>query len=534
LCIGAGLRIWQYLANSSLWIDELALTRNIIDRPLSGLWLPLDYAQVAPVGFLFVQKFLTRLLGTNEFVLRAFPLACGLFSLALFWSVSKRLLNGWGVAFAVGLFSLGIPFIYFSSQVKQYSSDVAIALLLLLAALNIHERGVTFSRALSLGLLGAAAVWFSQPALLVMAGTGTAFALLALRQPEGQNMRWLWMTAVLWAGSGAAAVVHSLSNVTASDQAYFQWFWSNGFMPMPPRTLSEVGWLPGKLTWVFGAFGLGLGHTNGGLNYRWSPVFTAVMLYGFWVLWRTQRHCALFLLLPVLVAIALSALSIYPFTARLLAFLIPFFLLAVAAGASALLTRLPDRFQFLGTVLLAVLAGAPIFAIAGALPPSRIQHVRPLMAQVSEQLHPGDRIYVYSGAGLAFSYYAPRFGIRREVAIVGRCALGNPRNYFRELDKLRGQKRVWLVATHEQASGELDLILGYLDQLGRRVETVTSPGSSGRLMENAYAYLYDLSDLAKAASTSAETHPLPLTYKPLSESAARWGCYGITGGGPGD
>ena len=116
---GATLRLWQYLANSSLWIDELALARNIIERPAAGLVGPLDYAQVAPLGFLLIQKAVTSIAGTSEMALRAFPLACGLGALLLFWGVSRRILSGWSGPFAVGLFALGIPFIYFSSQVKQ-------------------------------------------------------------------------------------------------------------------------------------------------------------------------------------------------------------------------------------------------------------------------------------------------------------------------------------------------------------------------------------------------------------------------------
>ena len=41
-------------------------------------------------------------------------------------------------------------------------------------------------------------------------------------------------------------------------------------------------------------------------------------------LWQKQRDFALYLLLPVVAAVGLSAASLYPFTARLLAFLIPF------------------------------------------------------------------------------------------------------------------------------------------------------------------------------------------------------------------
>ena len=104
------------------------------------------------------------------------------------------------------------------------------------------------------------------------------------------------------------------------DRDYFRWFWSEGFMPIPPKSASDVIWIFKKLTWAFGAFGSGIGRTNGGLNYRWSIVFTFVMLAGFWSLWRRSRDVALFLGLPIVIVAALSAAQVYPFTARLFVF----------------------------------------------------------------------------------------------------------------------------------------------------------------------------------------------------------------------
>jgi hypothetical protein len=259
-------------------------------------------------------------------------------------------------------------------------------------------------------------------------------------------------------------------------------------------------------------------------------VFALVMAWGFWTLWRKQRDAALFLLLPVLVVVCLSAASVYPFTARLIAFLIPGLLIATAVGASHLLTHWPRPWQSMIPVALAVLGGAPIYAAATALPPLVMQHVKPVFEHVSRQRDPNDRIYVFYGASLAFRHYAPQFALSSSDVTFGRCALGEPRAYLRELDAARGAKRVWLVATHVHRPAELELVLGYLDQIGRRQDAVIVPGSTGQAIEGAYGYLYDLSDRNRLASTTAETFAPALA--PIVGPWRRWGCYGITGGEP--
>ena len=56
VAVGIALRLWQYLADASLWVDEAALARNIVDRSPAGLLAPLDYGQAAPWGFLLIEK----------------------------------------------------------------------------------------------------------------------------------------------------------------------------------------------------------------------------------------------------------------------------------------------------------------------------------------------------------------------------------------------------------------------------------------------------------------------------------------------
>jgi len=175
--IGVILRLIQYSLNRSLWLDESVLALNIVNKSFLELLGPLDLIQVAPVGFIFIEKTLVILLGNNEYILRLFPLVAGIVSLFLFYYVARRCIPEEGAFIAVGLFSLSPYLVYYSSDVKQYSSDVTIALLLLAVTMFIRSKKFTNLSIVFFGAIGGIAVWFSLPSVFVLAGIGCTLSL---------------------------------------------------------------------------------------------------------------------------------------------------------------------------------------------------------------------------------------------------------------------------------------------------------------------------------------------------------------------
>ena len=522
---GVILRLWQYFSNSSLWLDEAALARNIVDRSPRDLFQPLDYAQVAPPGFLLAEKAIVALLGNSEWALRLFPLLCGVLAIAVFWRIAAWTLTGWSVSYAVGLFALATPLVYFSSHVKQYSSDVLATLLVLGAVMWLRRDPHNLRRAIVVAVGGALTVWFSQPAVLVLAGCGLALAVSSLMDRRSASLRGVLIVGVCWTLSAAVSATLALQNVSTADRAYLDWYWKGGFMPVPPRSASDAVWLWERLSWIFGSFVTGLRRTNGGLGYPWSHLFVILTIAGAIALWNRRRDAALIVVMPLACTIVASALHLYPFTGRVLSFLLPVLLMLTAAGADHALTRWPRRLQFAWPVLLALVVGSPVFATLAALPPERTEHLRPVLAAVAERRQPEDDIYVYYGAGQSFMYYAPRFGLDRTRFVLGRCSVTDPRVYLRDLDRVRGKSRVWIVATHARLGAtELLLMLGYLDTIGRRVESIEVPATLNLPSIAAYGLLYDLSDEARLSKTSAEIYPVHAP--PVDAEFAEWGCYG--------
>jgi hypothetical protein len=67
--IGGGVRLWQYIANPSLFLDEVAVARSILDRSLWDLLTsPLANDQVAPKGFLLAEKLAVSGFGPSDYM----------------------------------------------------------------------------------------------------------------------------------------------------------------------------------------------------------------------------------------------------------------------------------------------------------------------------------------------------------------------------------------------------------------------------------------------------------------------------------
>src|ERR1700752_1982493 len=63
IIVGAALRLLGYCSQGELYIDDARLALNIASRSYGGLARPLDYGQVAPIPFLWLEKLATQIGG---------------------------------------------------------------------------------------------------------------------------------------------------------------------------------------------------------------------------------------------------------------------------------------------------------------------------------------------------------------------------------------------------------------------------------------------------------------------------------------
>ena len=507
ILIGAVLRLLQYLANTSLWLDEIFLSSNILNRSISQLLAnrTLDFGQVAPKGFLVVEKLLSNQFGADELVLRLFPLLCSLAALIAFAFAVRNLLPGLPAAIALALFATARPLVVFGSEVKQYSSDVAIAALLLWVASELTKGAVSFRRSVIAGTIGAVCVWISQPAVLMVGALGLSLLLIAWHQRSASYSRSLVaLTPVLamWGVSAMGAVVISLVTMGAHTRAYMHQYWAEGFMPHPTRRVFELRWPWNELRAFFG------NGSRASFGYPFTRLYLLLLCFGFLALWRRLGVRATLISMPVLVALSAAVAGQYPFCDRLVLFLVPSFLIAIAASIYGLYEWLTPRSKYVAAALCVLIVGVGTYPVAAIPPPYHNEDVKPVLKYMRNNWRPGDILYVFNGATIAFTFYSLDYDFRTNEYVLGRCHRGDNIRYRQELDRFRGRPRVWILLAHAiPYLRERDDIVTYLDAIGlRRHNFVVQSRINGELP--AEVMLYDLSDSNRLRAANAQSVPL--------------------------
>ncbi|NEO55368.1 MAG: hypothetical protein F6K54_21235 [Okeania sp. SIO3B5] len=483
IAFGVAVRLVQYLSNRSLWADEAVLALNIINRSYLELFQSLDYDQGAPIGFLMVEKLAVQILGNNEYALRLFPFICGVGSLFLFYELAKKLISKPAIPIGLILFASLEYLVYYSAEVKQYSSDVAIALFLYLLLLPLVKAKLSFGQMIRFSLLGAIAIWFSHPSIFILASIGGSALLINFWQKDLSKVKNLLLIYSAWVLSFVIFYFVSLRNLTGNETLTTSW---GKAFPSSPF----------DIVWMFDAFGKffykPLGFT------KWMDGLAIILfLIGCISCWLSRKEILLLLLSPLFVTFLASFLHQYPFRSRLVLFLTPFVIFLIAAGGGYILRKSKARpIKIIGIFLVILLLYKPLSkAIDLIEDPITYSEIKPVLNYIQKNQQPGDVLYIYQRGIYQFQYYAEKYGYQEGDYIIGvddldkydgqELSIAEMTRYEKDLDKLRGNKRVWLLFSHTHIPAERRFLNYYLNEIGLRMDTFEKPGS--------YVYLYDFS-----------------------------------------
>jgi hypothetical protein len=475
------MRLAAYMALPSLWHDEAALALNVIERSFAALLRPLDYHQAAPVGFLLLEKLVTSIAGRSEWALRLVPFAAGLLSVPLVYLLAVRTAGRLAAVVALWLFALCGPAIVYANEFKQYGVDVLISLLLLLLAHGWWRSNYSVRWSAAMVLSGAAAVWISHPSAFVLAAIGVAFAADALVTRRWRPAAAISLVSLGWLASFAGS--YALATGAVASDSYLLHFWQGRFMPFPPTSLADLMWVYQKALQLF-KHPVGLKDMPG--------LGLALALTGIVVFWFKSRVWLAVLGMPVVLALAASALHLYPFEGRFLMFALPGLLVLVSAGVAHVLERLEGGGWVPRALFVALVFSGP-FALAQQTGrwPSEQEEMRSVLAEVAAEIRPGDRVMLYHNAEPAYRYYA------EYRADLWKTRLPNDWSNFEGVgvvdDVCRqgdAAARVWLLFSRVESSryrgaNAEGAILPALDQCALHLRSLHAPGASAYLYSRA-------------------------------------------------
>ena len=485
ILFGIFVRVAQYLSNRALWGDEASLALNIVNRSYLELLQPLDRNQAAPPGFLWVEKALTQILGNNEYALRLFPLICGIVSLIAFYKLGKWAVSAIALPIALILFACLKYTLYYATEVKQYSSDVMISLLLCLLLIPLREQMLNIKRILLIGICGAVAIWFSHPVIFVLLGIESANLILTSAHQRKAILINRLPAYCIWLISFGFLYFLTIARVMQNNS--LQNAWGDEY----PKTVFDVIWLLDS----FGRF-----------FYRplgFAAIFDGIAILAFVIgcVFFIKKKSSKFIILmsPVLATLAASYLHKYPFRGRLILFLAPFFILVIAQGIAVLLTNFNHskhhKYFAISGVILACLLIVPSFVRAGSFVfyPETKHEIRSVIEYIKAHQKLEDGIYIGDGGPAdQFEYYAGKYGYSQSDYARGYLSdLLNAekfseegwREFQRQSSQLQNKQRVWFVFPGLNEKKE-PLVKPHLDRIGQKVDYFSQPG--------AFTYLYRL------------------------------------------
>ncbi len=503
---GILLRLQHLLENRSFWLDEAYVALNLSFLSLKEILLftPFQGHQAAPpMLFLLVEKLNMGLLGNNEIALRLFPFLCAIVSIFLFYYLCRKILDRPARWLALAIFVFSEPLIYYSAELKPYSTDLMFALIFFIAYFPLRQSSLSFPTFLSLGILGTIAIFFSFPSVFVLGPLGAILFWEFASQGKKAELFKITVISFWWAVSFLCLYFVSI-RVLFADRAFVKVL--SFFDLFPPVPFLEM---EGTKDFFL------LLYRNGIASLGIMPLFLWLIFIfaGIVRSWREDRRVFFLFLGPLILTLMSALLKKYPFLPRFLIFLVPAQLFFLAKGLLWIVPRREKMRQgvmiVIGLVLFIGLVkqGSPFW-----LKGREKSDIRQVMRVLKQEYKPGDAIFFNRHAIYGIGYYHGILGMgRRKIPMVkidfpqergDAMPQGNLAVYFFDergfldgfVDIKKEQKiafkswlenpRTWLILTHNTETEE-DLILYALESRGKRKQSYQAKGAA--------LYLFDLS-----------------------------------------
>jgi len=430
--IGFYLAIYQFSYNRSLWLDEATLANNIIKKGFFEITKPLEHGQVAPIGFLLVEKVMVHIFGTNEFALRLFPLLSYILSIPLFYVFSKEITKNSTISLiSTSIYSQTEKIIYYSSEVKQYGTDILWSILILYFTLKLDLRKK--NNLICYALIGGISIFFSNIAIIILFVAGIYVVIKEVKINRNWNILFPLFSWVIFFFTYYYFFIH--------DHPHKQMminYWAKSFLPLNPFSGDFFAFLYNE------AFREIFTPINFGVSKKISFIISCCSIV--FALKHKNYKLLYFCLAPIFLHLILSSLKMYPFSGRLILYIIPLILLLFSVGLYQIYCFPPQNkrkfFQFILIAPVIILLFNNFYTF-----PIEREEIKKSLNYIQQNSRENEVIYIYYGSKGAFSFYrdSQSFKVKNPL-IFGSENRDNLSRYNAEILSLKG--KVWLLFSH--------------------------------------------------------------------------------------
>lgn len=419
--LGILLSFYQFVFNRNLWLDEAMLALNIISKSFTELLQPLASAQVAPIGFLFIEKLFAITFSYSDYSFRIFPLLSFYLSIPFFYLLSKQFTKNTFFAYAAtALFSINLMLLYYSSEAKQYSTDVLVSIIILYASLNLNSQS---KKSLALyAIIGIISIWFSNTAVIILFVCGL-YSIYSELLKKGNRI--VILPIISWVISFVIYYLLFVHNHPTREMMTNDW--ERFFLPLNPFSKEFYHFLYGT---VKDAASISIPNRS----LRLFPI--TVSFIGIVYLIKEKKFATLyFLFFPIMVHLLISGLELYPFRGRFTLYLYPQMILIYIIGLYYTWKLVRNKFFKLSIYFLLIPIIINVYPLLKVFPIEK-EEINKSLTFLTNNIEEEDRIYVFRFSVPTFTYYQ-----RKKLSLVNNEVIFNKHcdtweNYYSEIIRL--------------------------------------------------------------------------------------------------
>jgi len=413
--------------------------------------------QSYPVLFITALKLSKVLFGYSEYALRVFVLAASFLSLWLFFEVARLFLPGPWALLALTFFCISRDLIYSSIELKPAAFDILSVLVFTWMIAAGAPSAWSRKKLIGFAAAGFILVFLSIAGIIFMLSAVSCLMIywyISKDRKSAGRLALILITLTL-----AAGMYYLFSLQYIREASSLRAYWSSSFFPLEDGPMVQYQWVVVAFKRLFGKF----------LQY---PAFLSAALFviGLGAVWLKDKAQFIVLSVPILAAVATSAIKAYPFDGRAIFFLVPFVIVALVHGIRVAVEHSAMK-RAAAAILVTSMLLAPAYASAQQfLEHSGPEEIKPVLYYLEHHYQEGDAVFVYEGSSHAYSYYSKLYNFDAPPTVIGRKDFDAAwEEYFRDR---QGTGRAWVIFTHVKFDARLNERLFILEKFKVRAQPV--------------------------------------------------------------